>query len=112
MRIVQDGFWLNLANVAEGTGLTYVVAQSPGEESAQNIIYRPGPEGHFIYTGFKPYGVRVTQIEGRDTDRSSSRMYDSDDDGGFGSGFASGSRRQGFGSSYDDGSPPRYPSAY
>ena len=57
VRTMDDGFWINgdwpvgtplrLGYLTNGAGMTH------------DLIYRPGPDGHFFYTGTRPDSVSV-----------------------------------------------------
>ena len=34
-----------------------------GEEASGSVLYQPGPQGQFVYTGAAPQYARVTQVE-------------------------------------------------
>lgn len=69
IRIMDDGFWIR-SRVAVGTSLN---ARWTGTTSTQmrTFDYRPGPEGHFVFTGSRPSGVSVSVGESSDHDTSS-----------------------------------------
>lgn len=58
IRKVADGFWIK-SHVAAGTPilLNYVIN---GQFMEQTLIYQPGPEGQFVYTGIAPQSINVT----------------------------------------------------
>ena len=62
IRKVDDGFWID-GNWPEGTllRLRYVVA---GVAAEQELLYRPGVEGQFVFTGGFPESVSVVAAEG------------------------------------------------
>lgn len=62
IRKVDDGFWID-GNWPEGTllRLRYVVA---GVAAEQELLYRPGIEGQFVFTGGFPESVSVVAAEG------------------------------------------------
>jgi hypothetical protein len=62
IRKVDDGFWID-GNWPEGTllRLRYVVA---GIAAEQELLYRPGVEGQFVFTGGFPESVSVVAVEG------------------------------------------------
>jgi sulfatase modifying factor 1 len=57
VRTVDDGFWID-GNWPAGTALRlhYLLG---GAATDQELIYRPGPDGHFVYTGSRPDAVSV-----------------------------------------------------
>ncbi len=57
-RIADDGFWITGQNAVRGTPLLcrYTVG---GTETETEVVYEPGPEGQFIYTGQRPSNVSV-----------------------------------------------------
>lgn len=69
IRIMDDGFWIR-SRVAAGTSLN---ARWTGTTSTQmrTFDYRPGPEGHFVFTGSRPSGVTVSVGESSSDDTSS-----------------------------------------
>ncbi len=62
IRKVNDGFWID-GNWPEGTllRLRYVVA---GVAAEQELLYRPGVEGQFVFTGGFPESVSVVAVDG------------------------------------------------
>jgi formylglycine-generating enzyme required for sulfatase activity len=62
IRKVDDGFWID-GQWPEGSllRLRYVVA---GVAAEQELIYRPGVEGQFVFTGGFPESVSVVAAEG------------------------------------------------
>lgn len=62
IRKVDDGFWID-GTWPEGTllRLRYVVA---GVAAEQELLYRPGIEGQFVFTGGFPESVSVVAAEG------------------------------------------------
>ena len=74
IRIMDDGFWIR-SRVAVGTSLN---ARWTGTTSTQmrTFDYRPGPEGHFVFTGSRPSGVTVSMGEypADDTSSNNARM--------------------------------------
>lgn len=58
IRKVADGFWIHSHDPA-GTviHLLYVIQ---GQTVKQDLIYQPGPEGQFVYTGIAPESVTIT----------------------------------------------------
>jgi formylglycine-generating enzyme required for sulfatase activity len=64
VRIAEDGFWLLLDNVDVGSRVHYGYRlPGAGEEAAGSVLYQPGPQGQFVYTGAAPQYARVTQVE-------------------------------------------------
>jgi formylglycine-generating enzyme required for sulfatase activity len=59
VRKVDDGFWIH-GDWPVGTALKlrYVIA---GDPTVLDLIYRPGPEGQFIFTGTRPDSVSVVE---------------------------------------------------
>jgi hypothetical protein len=57
IRRTSDGFWIN-GDYPEGTVLKvrYMVA---GAAMVQELIYRPGDDGQFVFTGGEPNSVSV-----------------------------------------------------
>jgi hypothetical protein len=102
IRKVADGFWID-GNWPEGTllRLRYVVA---GVAAEQELLYRPGVEGQFVFTGGFPESVSVVAVDGGEELASTREEYvstpppfprDDDDD-----------RRE------ERRRPPIFPSAY
>jgi formylglycine-generating enzyme required for sulfatase activity len=62
IRKVDDGFWID-GTWPEGTllRLRYVVA---GVSAEQELLYRPGIEGQFVFTGGFPESVSIVAAEG------------------------------------------------
>lgn len=58
IRKVADGFWIN-SSLAAGTPIDLRYAVN-GETIEQTLIYQPGPEGQFVYTGTMPDKVTVS----------------------------------------------------
>jgi hypothetical protein len=114
IRIAPDGFWMLLDNVAMGSRVHYGYRlPGAGEEASGSVLYQPGPQGQFVYTGAAPQYVRITQVEapGADAVWDQGAM-------GVGPGFGTMpppmpgmSRRHGTTDSTRDDTP-RYPSAY
>ena len=61
VRIVNDGFWL-LLDAAQGTLIHYAYHPAGGMEVTDQLTYKPGAEGHFVYTGAAPESVRVISV--------------------------------------------------
>ena len=61
IRIVADGFWIR-ARVSAGTNL-HVRWTGATSTHTRNFAYRPGNEGHFVFTGNQPSNVVVTVDE-------------------------------------------------
>ncbi len=62
IRKVTDGFWIN-GNWPVGTPLR-LSYMAGGLSSTQDLIYRPGPEGQFFFTGSVPDSVSVVPAVG------------------------------------------------
>jgi hypothetical protein len=62
IRKVDDGFWID-GQWPEGTLLKvrYVVA---GVAAEQELLYRPGVDGQFVFTGGFPESVSVVEAQG------------------------------------------------
>lgn len=103
VRKAEDGFWID-GDWPEGTPLTlrYVVA---GVAMVQEVLYRPGNEGQFIYTGQEPDSISVV---------AGSEPMDTVERGLFTGPAMSGSRRRDDDDDDDNrrSSPPIFPSAY
>lgn len=63
VRIVQDGFWLLLPDVPPGSRVSYVHRPAGGFDAGGSVVYQPGAEGHFVYTGSTPQSVSVSGVE-------------------------------------------------
>jgi formylglycine-generating enzyme required for sulfatase activity len=65
VRKVDDGFWIH-GDWPAGTALKlrYVIG---GEPTMLDLIYRPGPEGQFVFTGTSPDSISVV-ADGDDPD--------------------------------------------
>lgn len=97
--LADDGFFITGPEEALGSHLRYE-CRVAGREIADDLVFTPGPDGHFIFTGKRPSTVRV-QTTGGAAGRSStvvSRRSSFDDD------FHR--------SSMSSSSSSRYPSAY
>jgi hypothetical protein len=103
VRKADDGFWLQ-GDWPEGTPLTlrYVVA---GTAMVQEVLYRPGNEGQFIYTGSAPDSISVV---------AGSEPTDTVERGLFTGSAMSPARRRDDDDDDDNrrSSPPIFPSAY
>ena len=62
VRMGTDGFWLN-GDWPVGTALHlhYLIQGTPTDTE---LIYRPGPEGQFVYTGTTPQSVSAVPVGG------------------------------------------------
>lgn len=95
--LTDDGFFITGPAEATGTSLSYECVVGD-RDIANDIIFTPGPEGHFIFTGKRPTSVRVQTTGGAaGTESSRSTSFSDNDD----------SHRRNMGSSSS-----RYPSAY
>jgi hypothetical protein len=64
VRIGDDGFWLLLDNAALGSRVHYGYRlPGAGGEAAGSVLYQPGVEGQFVYTGAAPQYARVTRVD-------------------------------------------------
>ena len=61
VRIVQDGFWIR-SSIAPGTRLQARWMDPTGTHS-RTIDYRPGKDGHFVFTGDQPSNVAVSVVD-------------------------------------------------
>jgi hypothetical protein len=98
----DDGFWIN-GDWPEGTPLTlrYLVA---GTAMVQEILYRPGAEGQFVYTGTAPDSISVV---------AGSEPMDTVERGLFtGTAMSTPQRRDDDDDDRRRSSPPIFPSAY
>lgn len=78
--LTDDGFFITGPADATGTSLTYECVVS-GRTISNDIVFTPGPEGHFIFTGKRPSSVRVQTTGGAaGTDSSPSSSFSDDDD--------------------------------
>ena len=57
VRTMDDGFWIN-GDWPVGTALRLAYL-ADGAAMTHDLIYRPGPDGHFFYTGTRPDSVTV-----------------------------------------------------
>jgi hypothetical protein len=58
-RIVDDGFWIESSEHQDGAMLDCRYA-AEGRPHHENITFRAGPRGHFVFTGSRPTSVSVT----------------------------------------------------
>jgi hypothetical protein len=60
--VVPDGFWI-IGSYLAGT---VILAQwvTAGASQSRSFEYRPGPEGHFVFTGTQPGMITVSVVEG------------------------------------------------
>jgi formylglycine-generating enzyme required for sulfatase activity len=64
IRIAPDGFWMMLDDVALGSRVHYGFRlPGAGEEASGSVLYQPGPQGQFVYTGAAPQYARITQVD-------------------------------------------------
>lgn len=96
--LADDGFFITGPDDAAGSHLRYE-CNVAGREIADDLVFTPGPEGHFIFTGKRPSSVRVQTTGGAAGTSSTVISSGTDDD------FPRSSYRSSSGSS-------RYPSAY
>lgn len=65
IRKTSDGFWIQGQWPAGShLKLRYVVAGSPNE---MDLIYQPGPDGQFVFTGTEPDSVSVVSDDGTES---------------------------------------------
>jgi len=121
VRVVDDGFWILLDSVPAGSRVHFSYQPAGGMDVSDSIIYKPGPEGQFIYTGARPENARVSSVEASGDPLGSSSTMHSGGPGARGTGFAignvlgSGTRSSHHGSRKahsTENEPTRYPSAY
>lgn len=63
VRLGEDGFWL-LLDVAAGSRVHYGYrVASSVEEAGGSVLYQPGAEGQFVYTGAAPQFAHVTHVD-------------------------------------------------
>jgi hypothetical protein len=63
VRLGEDGFWL-LLDVAAGSRVHYAYrVASSVDEANGSVLYQPGAEGQFVYTGATPQAAQVTQVD-------------------------------------------------
>lgn len=98
IRKTSDGFWIRGKwPVGSHLKLRYVVA---GATNEMDLIYQPGPEGQFVFTGTEPDSVSIVSDDGVETmppplmPDPTPMFRDRDDD------------------SVRTSRPPRFPSAY
>ena len=121
VRVGKDGFWVRLDSVPPGSRVHYTYRRNqPGAAATDvndTLIYEPGPEGQFVYTGVEPEAPRITGVESSGNPLSSTSTITDPGPGGFGMGslhshgIYSPPHSQGF-SDQHSSAPPRYPSAY
>lgn len=107
VRKVDDGFWIQ-GDWPAGTmlNLHYLVQ---GAAMAQSLMYRPGPEGHFVYTGTPPDSVSIA-MAGAAGGSVVEQLVDSIGSPGFrSSSFPSRTVER---HTPSTPAPPRFPSAY
>lgn len=97
--LTDSGFFIIGPEEAVGTQVQYT-ADLGDQVMTDDILFSPGPEGHFIFTGTRPKGVTVRTLGG---------MAGTTSDTTFSSFDSGSSRRSSFGSS---SSRRSYPSAY
>lgn len=97
--LTDDGFHITGPEAAIGTQLRYhcVVA---GRELTDDIIFTPGPQGHFIFTGRRPSGVSVQTTGGAAGTSSTVVSHGTDDDDDHRRGLRSSSSSSSFPSAY------------
>ncbi len=67
IRVKEDGFWV-MGDVPVGT-LLKAEWVGTSTSSSRTFEYRPGADGHFVFTGNRPMSVSVSQVGGsRDND--------------------------------------------
>ena len=77
-RVGPDGFWITGPPALNGQPLYYTCMVN-GERHEERVLFTPGPEGHFIFTGSRPTTVAV-RSDGGDagTGMSSDSVFDTD----------------------------------
>ncbi|MGV3662983.1 MAG: formylglycine-generating enzyme family protein [Prosthecobacter sp.] len=95
--LTDDGFFITGHEDAVGTRLKYECVVG-GRMIADDIVFTPGPEGHFVFTGKRPSSVRVQTTGGTAGTEGGHSSFSDDDD----------YHRRNMSSS----SSSRYPSAY
>jgi hypothetical protein len=60
-RVVRDGFWLWHGSISPGSTIHYRY-RTPGGIRTGRVLYHPGPDGHFIYTGETPADIHVIDV--------------------------------------------------
>ena len=80
-RIVDDGFWINGPTSAAGSTVSYHYVVK-GVTQNDQVVFAPGPQGHFIFTGSRPQSVsiRTSGAVVADTPVSSHPAVVNDDD--------------------------------
>jgi sulfatase modifying factor 1 len=84
VRLDADGFWLVLPNVPPGSRVRYTFRPAGGGPQSDSVVYNPGPQGQFIYTGQRPESARVLDFEPGDGGSGASSLAS-----GFGVGSGS-----------------------
>lgn len=97
--LTDDGFFITGPEEAVGSHLRYECTVA-GRDIADDLVFTPGPEGHFIFTGKRPASVRVQTTGGAAGTSSTVVSSGSDTDDDFHRRSLSSSRSS------------RYPSAY
>ncbi|MDB6137541.1 MAG: hypothetical protein JWO94_613 [Verrucomicrobiaceae bacterium] len=105
-RIGPDGFWITGPAASSGQPLHYSYVMN-GQQHEERILFTPGPEGHFIFTGSKPTTVAVRSDGGTGLGLTSNSVFDS---GSLGRGMMMG--RIGQDVSTPDSSLSSFPPAY
>jgi hypothetical protein len=83
---VADGFWLRSPGIRTGSKVRYRY-RAGGATRTGEVLYEPGPEGIFIYTGEQPQDVEILDVRPpRDRDGGDSD-FDADTDTGTGADF-------------------------
>jgi hypothetical protein len=61
LRPVSDGFWLHDPLIRHGSTVHYRYRANGGFRTGR-VLYEPGPQGCFVYTGGLPADVEVTDV--------------------------------------------------
>jgi hypothetical protein len=61
IRETDDGFWLEMPGVATGSEVRYRY-RVRGQLRSGMVLYEPGPQGVFVYTGDRPSNVEIVEV--------------------------------------------------
>ena len=107
-RITPDGFWITGPRSLTGRQVQYICTVD-GNEVRDSVVFTPGPEGHFVFTGGKPVMLAL-----RPTFSSSSSSDWSDDNpssSNTNANYRDGAVMSGIENQMNDNTPS-YPQAY
>jgi len=107
-RVGPDGFWITGPASLSGQPLNYTCMVN-GERHEERVLFTPGPEGHFIFTGSRPTTVAVRSDAGAGSGRDSNSVFDSES---LGQGMMMGQMDRDRSSFDSSSSSPTFPPAY